>query len=86
MTEPEILVSVCYGLVTINTESGVIRLVHYTTEEYFERKRDSWFEDAHDQLAVTCATYLRMIPPHYNVSTYSEPSHVMRLLLEARAW
>jgi hypothetical protein len=33
----EIIVSVCAGLVTVNEESRIIRLVHYTTQEYFER-------------------------------------------------
>ncbi|KAF2878612.1 hypothetical protein BDV95DRAFT_443813, partial [Massariosphaeria phaeospora] len=33
----EDLVSVCAGLVVVDQESAVIRLVHYTTQEYFER-------------------------------------------------
>jgi hypothetical protein len=33
----EDIVSVCAGLVTVDKESNVIRLVHYTTQEYFER-------------------------------------------------
>ncbi len=32
----EDIISVCAGLVTIDEQSGVIRLVHYTTQEYFE--------------------------------------------------
>jgi hypothetical protein len=31
------MVSVCAGLVTVDGESGIIRLIHYTTQEYFER-------------------------------------------------
>lgn len=33
----EKMVSVYAGLVTIDKERGIIRLVHYTTQEYFER-------------------------------------------------
>ena len=33
----EDIVSVCAGLVTVDEESNIIRLVHYTTQEYFER-------------------------------------------------
>jgi hypothetical protein len=36
----EDLLSVCAGLVIIDQESAIIRLVHYTTQEYFERIRD----------------------------------------------
>jgi hypothetical protein len=54
----EDLLSVCAGLVAIDRESGVIRLVHYTTQEYFERVRDTWNPDAPLQIASTCLTYL----------------------------
>ncbi|KAI4122405.1 MAG: hypothetical protein LQ341_007311, partial [Variospora aurantia] len=37
----EDLVSVCAGLVVVDQESGVIRLVPYTTQEYFERIGDA---------------------------------------------
>ncbi|KAF2809675.1 uncharacterized protein BDZ99DRAFT_33975 [Mytilinidion resinicola] len=37
----EDLLSVCAGLVVVDQESAVIRLVHYTTQEYFERIRDA---------------------------------------------
>ena len=40
------MVSVCCGLVTVDEESGIIRLVHYTTQEYFERTRSRWFPNA----------------------------------------
>ena len=38
-SQPDIedIVSVCAGLVTVDEESNIIRLVHYTTQEYFER-------------------------------------------------
>ncbi|KAH8746436.1 ankyrin repeat-containing domain protein [Hyaloscypha finlandica] len=57
---PEIgdMVSVCAGLVTIDEESGIIRLVHYTTQEYFELTQKRWFPDAETDIANTCVTYL----------------------------
>src|SRR5438552_1127327 len=35
--EIEDIISVCVGLVAVDQESGIIRLVHYTTQEYFQR-------------------------------------------------
>ena len=57
---PEIAeaVSVCAGLVTIDEESDIVRLVHYTTQEYFERTQETWFPDAQTTIATTCVTYL----------------------------
>ncbi|KAH6693786.1 hypothetical protein F5X68DRAFT_258632 [Plectosphaerella plurivora] len=38
--EIEDILSVCAGLVTVDDESDIIRLVHYTTQEYFSRTSD----------------------------------------------
>ena len=54
----EDMVSVCAGLVTIDDESGIIRLVHYTTQEYFEQAQKEWFPRAHADITIICVTYL----------------------------
>jgi ankyrin repeat protein len=56
--EIEDMVSVCAGLVIVDEESDIIRLVHYTTQEYFERTQVSWFPDAQRNITTTCVTYL----------------------------
>src|SRR5206468_1050722 len=52
------IVSVCAGLVTVDEESNIIRLIQRTTQEYFERTWTSWFSNAPTYIAKTCATYL----------------------------
>ncbi|GAM42216.1 hypothetical protein TCE0_043f15975 [Talaromyces pinophilus] len=52
------VVSMCAGLVTFDKESDVIRLVHYTTQEYFERNWATWFPNAHTDITEKCVTYL----------------------------
>ncbi|KAF1811509.1 ankyrin [Eremomyces bilateralis CBS 781.70] len=54
----EDVISVCAGLVTVDEESNVIRLVHYTTQEYFERIRLEWNPSAQEAITVACLTYL----------------------------
>jgi hypothetical protein len=54
----EDMVSVCAGLVTVDEESGVIRLVHYTMQEYFKKTRERWFPDAETDITKVCVTYL----------------------------
>jgi ankyrin repeat protein len=54
----ERVVSVCAGLVTVDEESDIIRLVHYTTQEYFEQTRKDWFPNAEIYIAETCVTYV----------------------------
>jgi hypothetical protein len=56
--EVEDLISVCAGLVTVDKQSNIIRWIHYTTQEYFERTCILWFPDAQRDIATTCVTYL----------------------------
>jgi ankyrin repeat protein len=54
----ERMVSVCAGLVTVDEESSIIRLVHYTTQEYFERTQSDWFPNAETDITIICIAYL----------------------------
>jgi hypothetical protein len=58
LPEIEDIVSVCAGLVTVDEESGIIRLVHYTTQEYFKWTRERWFQNAETDITNVCITYL----------------------------
>ena len=58
LPEIEDMVSVCAGLVTVDEESGIIRLVHYTTQEYFKGTRKRWFQNAETDITKVCVTYL----------------------------
>jgi hypothetical protein len=57
---PEVndIVSVCAGLVAIDKESDIIRLVHYTAQEYLERAQTSLFPYAEADITRICVTYL----------------------------
>ena len=52
------MISICAGLVTVDQDSQIIRLVHYTLQEYFERRGTFWFPDAQSEIADACVTYL----------------------------
>jgi hypothetical protein len=52
------IVSVCAGLVTVDRESNIIRLVHYTAQDYFERTQKHWFPTAEAEIAIACVTYI----------------------------
>ena len=54
----EDMISVCAGLVTVDEESNIIRLVHYTTQEYFQRTQRQWFPNAHTNITTICVSYL----------------------------
>ncbi|KAN0068953.1 hypothetical protein V8E54_013122 [Elaphomyces granulatus] len=51
------MVSSCAGLIIV--DSNIVRLVHYTTQEYFQRRGAKSFEDVQrDIIATSCLTYL----------------------------
>jgi hypothetical protein len=85
------LITVCGGIVVIDDNSRAIRLVHYTTEEYFERHRSEIFPTAQVDILCACIRYLSMEPFKDGPST-TQIDIVNRLanfeLLEyaSRAW
>ena len=54
----EDMVSVCAGLVTVDEGSNIIRLVHYTAQEYFDQAQNRWFPNAEVEVTTICVTYL----------------------------
>ncbi|KAL8958769.1 MAG: hypothetical protein Q9193_004234 [Seirophora villosa] len=59
LPKAEALISTCCGLVVVEEESQIVRLVHYTTEEYFERKQHHFRSpEAHQYFCDQLITYL----------------------------
>ena len=52
------VVGFCAGLVIVDEETQVIRLAHYTTQEFFRRNGDSILASARQEIAISCLTYL----------------------------
>lgn len=82
----DLLMSVCAGITTIERESRIVRLVHYTTEEYFERYRHQLFLNVESVIGLTCLTYLKFDlfdNPSYG---WFEPNVRERYLLGEYVW
>lgn len=58
LSDQETLVALCAGLIKFDQKSNYVRLVHYTTHEFFERNGERLFPNAHTKLAAACITYL----------------------------
>ena len=52
------IICFCAGLVTVDEETQIIRLVHYTTQEYFKHNGDRILASAQQNIAISCLTYL----------------------------
>ncbi|KAK4078540.1 uncharacterized protein Triagg1_2871 [Trichoderma aggressivum f. europaeum] len=65
------LKSVCAGLVTTDEESGIIRLVHYTTQEFLHQTKETWCPEGESYITKICVTYLSF-SPFSSCHTYDE--------------
>lgn len=54
----ETMASIYAGLVTHDTERDVLRLAHYTIQDYFEKEGKFWISDAETDITTVCVTYL----------------------------
>ncbi|KAJ7440422.1 ankyrin repeat domain-containing protein [Mycena latifolia] len=53
-----IVLSVCAGLIIVDEAMSVVRLIHYTTQGYFDSIQPVQFADAHMMIASQCLAYL----------------------------
>ncbi|KAF7343653.1 ANK-REP-REGION domain-containing protein [Mycena sanguinolenta] len=58
LLDMETILSVCAGLVLVDARDNRIRLVHFTAQNYLERKQAVKFPHASTQIALTCIEYL----------------------------
>src|SRR5690606_27323797 len=58
ITSLEEIVSACNGLVMHDKESDILRLVHYTLQDFLERKKVRWLPNADIELLKTCLKYM----------------------------
>ena len=72
------LADVCAGLVIIDSNSQVVRLAHYTTQEYLDKVRKQIFKCAEDDMSRACLTYLS-----YNIDTGIEDEKIRNELIDS---
>ena len=54
------LTSFCAGLIVIDGKGDLNTLVHPTRQKFFQNRKEALFPTAHEDIAETCITYLRM--------------------------
>lgn len=54
----EDIMSVCAGLLVVDTEADIARLVHHTAQEYFQRKLKLWAPNAQKDITLCCLMHL----------------------------
>ena len=54
----DLLVQCCLGLVSIDSGSKIIRLVHHTAQQWLDSHRSRLFPNAHAEILHICLTYL----------------------------
>ncbi|KAF7345841.1 ANK-REP-REGION domain-containing protein [Mycena venus] len=72
-TDMDIILSVCAGLVVVDEVEDKIRLIHYTTQIYFQSAhvQNHIFFHAQSEITLTCMTYMSL--------TFKESTHMLQL-------
>ncbi|KAF4632226.1 hypothetical protein G7Y89_g5909 [Cudoniella acicularis] len=65
--EIEDVLSTCAGLVVHQVETGVVQLVHKSTQDYLKASRAEWFPDAEATMGEICHIYLTAATSSTNV-------------------
>ncbi|KAJ7137982.1 hypothetical protein C8R44DRAFT_606821, partial [Mycena epipterygia] len=52
------ILSVCAGLVMVNEEDNLVRLIHYTTQVYLDGIQPREFPQAQTEITMACITYI----------------------------
>ncbi|KAI4121107.1 MAG: hypothetical protein LQ338_006561 [Usnochroma carphineum] len=71
---PEDIVYSCAGLVTLDQETKVIRMVHYSAQEYFSANRHIHFPNGHRDIAAVCLKYLAS--DLFSTGSYHDPAQL----------
>ncbi|KAM0267240.1 hypothetical protein ACHAPA_006019 [Fusarium lateritium] len=60
LSDINLLLSVCCGIVVVHEATQTIQLVHYTAQDYFIHRQEDFFPDVHSYLAKQCINYLSL--------------------------
>ncbi|KAJ7444032.1 ankyrin repeat-containing domain protein [Mycena latifolia] len=58
LMDMNIVLSVCAGLIIVDEAMSVVRLIHFTTQRYFDSIQPDQFAGAHRMIASQCLAYL----------------------------
>lgn len=58
MTPVGLILDVCAGLLILDEEDEIVRLVHYTAQDYFDMVQTTRFDNVHATIACDCVSYL----------------------------
>ncbi|KAI4099498.1 MAG: hypothetical protein LQ339_005925 [Xanthoria mediterranea] len=56
--DPDDIIYSCAGLITLDQKTNVIRMIHYSAQEYFSANRHTHFPRGHEDIATVCQKYL----------------------------
>ncbi|UKZ56063.1 hypothetical protein TrVGV298_009889 [Trichoderma virens] len=74
----EDIMSTTIGLVAIDEKSKIIRLVHHTAQEFFDRTRQKWLPKAETYIAEVCSSYLSSSAIERQCRYYIQISEILK--------
>ena len=63
LIQPKLIIECCSGLVVVEDESSIVKLVHHTLQDFLQAQRQNMFPDAETEITNTCLSYLCLQEP-----------------------
>ncbi|KAJ7487011.1 ankyrin repeat-containing domain protein [Mycena latifolia] len=80
LLDMDIILSACAGLIIVDEAVSVVRLIHYTAQDYMDSIQSKQFPSAHITIVSTCLTYLSF--PEFDIIRYARRLLVAHPFLE----
>ncbi|KAE8322171.1 hypothetical protein BDV39DRAFT_210018 [Aspergillus sergii] len=80
LPDGDILTAACGGLITVDTESQLIHVIHYTVQQYLERTLGQKLVIARMNLTKVCLTYLTL--PNFSSGICASDAAMLQRLVE----
>lgn len=58
LLQAKLIVDCCFGLIVLDNESSIVRLVHHTLQDFLEARQQPHFANEETQITRICLTYL----------------------------
>ena len=84
--ERDLILEVCCGLVSIDEQDGIVRLVHYSLQEYLIACWHGHWPTAEETVAATCIAYLTLEDVSIHILKHKTPAHCQFLSYALDYW
>ena len=75
LLQAKLIIDCCFGLIVLDNESSIVRLVHHTLQDFLQARQQPHFANEETQITKICLTYLGLDRPEPSSMQPQEHGH-----------